>query len=314
MTLNPVSSLLTQFLVCVGALTLTTSLYRVLRFIKVNYLTAVNMKKKYGRAGEWAVVTGASEGIGYAMTMDLCRRGFNVCVIARALPKLENVVQDIEAIGMKGMALSFDFSSATDKDWEELLQKLSAIRIAVLINNVGINYDYTNYFDEVNVTTDLKMIKVNTEAAVRLTKYVLPNMKENHAGAIVCLGSVTAMTPSPMLATYAGTKAFNIAFGSSLFYELQEFGIDVLAVSPNLVVSKMTQGRSSRPPRESFVVVNASSMAHQTLNKLGCVPLTSGHVNHSLLEAAAGLLPTSVVAKKILSFHKSVKKRAERKR
>lgn len=299
---------------CVGALTVTTSLFRLLRFVKVNYLTGLNMKKRYSRAGDWAVVTGASEGIGYAMAMDLSRRGFNVCVIARTLSKLETVVRDIEATGAKGMAISFDFSAANESDWDELLRKLSDIRIAVLVNNVGINYEYTNYFHEVNVETDIKMIKVNTEAAVRLTKYVLPNMKESHAGAIVCLGSVTGVTPSPMLATYAGTKAFNVAFGSALFYELKEFGIDVLAVTPNLVVSKMTQGRSSRPPRESFVVVKASSMAHQTLNKLGTVPVTSGHANHSIIEGVAGMFPTSMVANKMLTLHKSVKKRAERQR
>lgn len=304
----------TNVLAAIGAISLTCAFLRIASFVQINYLTSVNMKKKYGKAGDWAVVTGASEGIGQAMALDLSKRGFNVCVIARTQSKLDAVVKEIEARGVKGMSISFDFASATEDDWKDLLQKLNAIKIAVLVNNVGINYEYTNYFDEVNVETDLKMLKVNTEAAVRLTKYALPNMKASRAGAIVVLGSVSAVFPTPLLATYAGTKAFNISFGSSLYYELKEFGIDALAVTPNLVVSKMTQGRSSRPPRESFVVVNAAKMAHQTLNKLGSVPVTAGHVNHAILEAVASILPVNFLAGKVLQMNKSVKKRAERPR
>lgn len=298
----------------VGLLTLSCLLLRVLKFLKLNYLTSVNMKKKYGKAGEWAVVTGASEGIGQAMALDLARRGFNVCVIARTQSKLDTVVTEIEACGPKGMSITFDFANATEAAWKELLAKLDAISIAVLVNNVGVNYEYTNYFMELDVETDLRLIKVNTEAAVRLTKYVLPNMKKAHAGAIVTLGSVTAVCPSPLLATYAGTKAFNVAFGTGLHYELKEFGIDVLAVTPNLVISKMTQGKSSRPPKESFVIVKGNEMAHQTLNKLGSVPVTAGHRNHAILESLLAVVPRDFVAGKILSLHKSLKKRAERPR
>lgn len=306
--------LLTQLFLFFGGVSATAAVVHLLNFLKVNYFTKLNMKKKYGAAGDWAVVTGASEGIGHAMAMDLCQRGFNVCVIARTMSKLEKVVQEIEATGSKGLALSFDFSTANEQDWEQLLKKLQSIRIAVLVNNVGINYDYTNYFTEVDVSLDLSICKVNTESVIRLTKHVLPNMINSHAGAIVCLGSVTAVVPSPLLATYAGTKAFNTAFGKALFYELKSFGVDALAVTPNMVVSKMTQGRSSRPPKESFLVVNAAEMAHQTLNKLGTVPVTSGHANHSWLEAITTWLPQSFVGKKVLNLNLSVKKRAERSR
>ncbi|KAL7696483.1 short-chain dehydrogenase [Lotmaria passim] len=302
------------FLSMVGAMALGVVLFKVLSFVKINYMTSLNMKKKYAKAGDWAVVTGASEGIGHAMAIDLGRRGFNVCVIARTQSKLDGVVEELKQIGVEGKAISFDFAAATAQNYEELFAELDKIQIAVLINNVGVNYTYTNYFDETDLETDLRLLKVNCETNVRMTKYVVPKMKAKHCGAIVILGSVSAVTPAPLLCTYAGTKAFSLSFGSSLYYELKEFGIDVLAVSPNMVVSKMTQGLSSRKPRETFLMVNAANMAHQTLNKLGSTPQTPGHVNHAILEAVLTVLPVDYVSNKILQLHKSVKRKAERKR
>ncbi|EPY26693.1 beta-keto reductase, partial [Strigomonas culicis] len=226
-------------LAAIGVLSAACAAVRTLSFIKTNYLTSCNMKKRYGKAGNWAVVTGASEGIGLAMTMDLARRGFNVCVIARTASKLDAVVEDVKKAGVEGLAIPFDFSTATSADYDKLFKELDKIDVAVLVNNVGVNYDYTNYFDEVDLETDLRLLKVNTEATVRMTKYVVPKMKAKRAGAILCLGSFSAVTPTALLATYAGTKAFNLAFGAGLHYELKQFGIDVLAVSPNMVVSKM---------------------------------------------------------------------------
>ncbi|KAK7196620.1 short chain dehydrogenase [Novymonas esmeraldas] len=298
----------------VGAVALGVVLFKVISFVKVNYFTELNMKKRYGKAGDWAVVTGASEGIGLAMAIDLGRRGFNVCVIARTQSKLDSVVEDLKKLGVQGKSISFDFASATPQNYDELFAELNKIEIAVLVNNVGVNYSYTNYFDEVDLETDLRLLKVNCEASVRMTKYAVPKMKAKHCGAIVMLGSVSAVSPAPLLCTYAGTKAFNLSFGSGLYYELKEFGIDVLAVSPNMVVSKMTQGLSSRKPRETFLMVNADKMAHQTLNKLGSVPQTPGHSNHAVLEAVAKALPIDFVSNKILEAHKSIKRKAERKR
>lgn len=302
------------FLSIVGAVALGFVMFKVFSFVKINYMTSLNMKKRYGKAGEWAVVTGASEGIGQAMAIDLARRGFNVCVIARTQSKLDAVVEELKQIGVEGKSISFDFAAATPQNYDELFAQLDKIQIAVLVNNVGVNYSYTNYFDEVDLETDLRLLKVNCEASVRMTKYIVPKMKAKHCGAIVMLGSVSAVTPAPMLCTYAGTKAFNLSFGSGLYYELKEFGIDVLAVSPNMVVSRMTQGVASRKPRESFLMVNAAKMAHQTLNKLGSAPQTPGHSNHAVLEVIMTSLPIDMVSNHILQLHKTIKRKAERKR
>jgi len=296
----------------VGALTVASSALRCMSFVRTNYLTSVDMKRKYGKAGNWAVVTGASEGIGHAMALDLGRRGFNVCVIARTKAKLDAVVEELRALGVEGQAISFDFAAATPQSWSELFAQLDKLEIAVLVNNVGVNYTFTNYFENESVDTDLRLIKVNCESNVQMTKYVLPKMKAKQCGAIVILSSVSAVLPTPLLATYAGTKAFGLAFGKGLYFELKQFGIDVLTVTPNVVVSKMTQGKSKHVPRESFMMVNANAMAHQTLDKLGSVPVTAGHRNHAIIEDAYMRFPVRTQGNDILRRTLEVKVKVDR--
>ncbi|CCW72331.1 unnamed protein product [Phytomonas sp. Hart1] len=304
--------MLSTFLSAVGIATLGVFCVKVILFVKVNFMTTNDMKRKYGKAGGWALVTGASEGIGHAMALDLGRRGFNVCVIARTKSKLDVVVDELRGVGVEGRAISFDFAEATPADWTNLCAQLDTLEIAVLVNNVGVNYDYTNYFDEVPLQTDLRLLKVNCESTLRMSKYVVPNMRAKGAGAIVCLSSFSGITPTPLLATYAGTKAFNGYFGNALSYELKHFGIDVLTVTPNLVVSRMTQGVSTRKPRETFLTVNADQMAHQTLDRLGSVYQTAGHRNHVIIEAIIKLMPVDFISNQILKLHISTKKRAEK--
>lgn len=299
---------------CVGVATLVVFALRLVGFLRANFFASIDVRRRYAKAGDWAIVTGATEGIGYAMAMDLARRGLNVCAIARTEARLAEVVAEIERSGVKGMAVAFDFAAAGDKEYRELFARLDALSVALLVNNVGVNYAYPNYLDEADLQDDLRILKVNCEPTLRMTRFVLPRMKAKRAGGIVMLSSFSALTPVPLLCTYAGTKAFNLSFGESLAYEVRPFGIDVLVVTPNLVVSKMTQGKSSCEPRESFMMVGARQMARQTLQQIGAVVTTSGHVNHQIIRGVVSLLPVSLVAEKICAFHRGMKRRAESKR
>mmetsp|Transcript_77770 Transcript_77770/g.90774 ORF Transcript_77770/g.90774 Transcript_77770/m.90774 type:complete len:315 (+) Transcript_77770:46-990(+) len=305
---------LTCALAAIGTAAVVYAAVRILSFIRSSFFVTVNLKKKYAKAGNWAVVTGASEGIGQAMSIELAKRGFNVCVIARSKDKLAAVESEIQTkYSVEAKSISFDFSTAGAAEYKALFAQLDALELAVLVNNVGVNYQYANYFDEVDIEEDLRIVKVNCEAQLQMSKYALRRLKPKRCGAIVSLASFTATTPSPMLATYAATKSFNLGFSQSLAYEAKGCGIDVLAVTPNLVISRMTTGVSTKAPKPSFLKVAASPMARQTLNQLGNSTVTSGHRNHAIIEGILSLLPTSFVAGKILAMHKDVKRRAERK-
>jgi 17beta-estradiol 17-dehydrogenase / very-long-chain 3-oxoacyl-CoA reductase len=285
---------------------------RIASFLYETYVAKTNFKK-YLKSGSWAVVTGASEGIGYALALELARQGFNVCVISRTKAKLAEVVAEIEKLGVKGTAVEFDFATGSSATYKQLFSELDRLDVSVLVNNVGVNYDYANYFAEVDIETDLRILKVNCESQIQMTKYFLRRV-DKKTGAIVNLSSFTASAPAPMLATYAGSKCFNRGFSNSIAFEVGSRGVDVLTVMPNLVISRMTTGVSTRAPKPSFLKVSASSMARQTLQKLGSTLETCGHVNHGIIAAAASLMPTSLVGGQILKMHKDVKRRAERKK
>jgi 17beta-estradiol 17-dehydrogenase / very-long-chain 3-oxoacyl-CoA reductase len=285
---------------------------RIAKFLYETYVAKANFKK-YLKTGSWAVVTGASEGIGRALAVELAKQGFNVCVIARTKAKLAEVVAEIQQLKVKGSAVEFDFGAATATSYKQLFSELDRLDVSVLVNNVGINYEYANYFSEVDIETDLRILKVNCESQIQMTKYFLRRL-DKQSGAIVNLSSFTATAPAPMLATYAGTKCFNRGFSNSIAYEVGQRGIDVLTVMPNLVISRMTTGASTRVPKPSFLKVSASSMARQTLQKLGSTLETAGHFNHGVIEAVTGFLPTALLGGQILKMHKDVKRRAERKK
>lgn len=285
---------------------------RIVSFLYETYVAKANFKK-YLKSGSWAVVTGASEGIGYALALELARQGFNVCVISRTKAKLAEVVAEIEKLGVKGSAVEFDFASGSTATYKQLFSELDRLDVSVLVNNVGVNYDYANYFAEVDVETDLRILKVNCESQIQMTKYFLRRV-DKKTGAIVNLSSFTASAPAPMLATYAGSKCFNRGFSNAIAFEVCSRGVDVLTVMPNLVISRMTTGVSTRAPKPGFLKVSASSMARQTLQKLGSTLETAGHVNHGIIAAVASLLPASLVGSQILKMHKDVKRRAERKK
>lgn len=303
----------TAALTALGAVAAIVLGLRLLKFINSAFFVSTNLKRKYAKAGDWAVVTGASEGIGQAMAVELSKRGFNVCVIARSKDKLAATEETMQKNGVQTRSISFDFSTATASDYKALFSQLDTLAVAILVNNVGINYTYANYFDEVDIEEDLRILKVNCESQLQMTKYVVRRLKAKRCGGIVNLSSFTSSTPSPLLSTYAATKSFNLGFSQSLAYEVEQAGIDVLAVTPNLVISRMTTGVSTKAPKPSFLKVAAGPMARQTLNQLGSSKVTAGHRNHAIIEGVLSFLPTSLVANNILKMHKDVKRRAEKK-
>lgn len=285
------------------------TLYKVWKFAQSHFFSTVDVKRKYAKAGTWAVVTGASDGIGRGMALELAKRGMNVALIARTKSKLDEVAAEVTKMNVEARVICFDFSKASAADYSSLFAELDKLSIAVLVNNVGVNYDYPMLFDAAPLDEDLRMLKVNCETPVQMTKYVVPKMKAKRCGAIIYLASVSAVMGCPMLSTYAGTKAFNLVFGNCMNVELKEYGIDVLTVTPNFVISHMSQMR-----RETFTVVAPGPMARQTLDQLGTAYQTSGHWQHGFMEAFYALIPKSMRDTRVLGSMKKLSAKSQKKR
>ena len=164
------------------------------------------------RYGAWAVVTGATDGIGRALAFRLAAAGLGVVLVGRNPDKLAAVAAELEAkrpgAGVRTFVVDFaaDDLAARVGALGEFLRGLD---VGVLVNNVGASYPYARYFHEVDEELMRSLIRVNVEGVTRVTHAVLPGMVERKRGAIVNIGSGSAsVVPSdPMYSVYAATKA-----------------------------------------------------------------------------------------------------------
>lgn len=292
-----------------GAVALFLAL-RLVMWLKLHFASSLNLQKYRKKGGDWAVVTGASDGLGKAFSIELARQGFNVMLVSRTKSKLDDVAAECakQSSDIKTKVVAFDFSTAGQQEYKKLAIEVEALEVGVLVNNVGINYEFPKFFEDVDISEDLSILKVNCESQLQMTKMVLPKMKARKSGAIVSLGSYSAVCDAGLLSTYAGTKAFNTAFSRAMATELSKAKIDVMALTPNMVISNM-----SKMKRENFMVVNPKAFVRQGLSKLGAVRQNAGHWRHSLIEAVTEMLPEGFRTNMVYGQQVSINKRAMKK-
>ena len=149
------------------------------------------------RYGDWALVTGSSQGIGRAYAHELAKRGINVVLVARNKERLDNVAKDIEgSYNVKTIVIVVDFTDnmAVSKVVKELdKQKLN---IGVLVNNVGMMGPHFIPFLELDEKTARDMITVNCISATMMCHNILPKMLTNNKGAIINIVSSSSFYPS----------------------------------------------------------------------------------------------------------------------
>ncbi|CAL5016274.1 unnamed protein product [Urochloa decumbens] len=188
------------------------------------------------RYGAWAVVTGATDGIGRALAFRLAASGLDVVLVGRDPDKLAAVAADIKAKAkqrrpdaeVRTFAVDFTADDAAARV-VALGEFLRGLDVGVLVNNVGASYPYARYFHEVDEELARRLIRLNVEAVTRVTHAVLPGMVERRRGAIVNMGSgASAVMPSdPLYTVYVATKAYVDQFSRCLYVEYKSKGIDV---------------------------------------------------------------------------------------
>lgn len=164
----------------------------------------------------WAVVTGASSGIGEEFARELARRGYSVLAVARRRERLEALAKQASAQGGHIEPLTADL--ATEPGIGSLLQRFERLsEIELLINNAGIAN--VGDFVEASLDREVTALKLNMEAVVRSTHAALQLMTRHGRGGIINVASVVAFQPFPHFAVYAATKAFVLSFTEALSEE-----------------------------------------------------------------------------------------------
>ncbi|QEU61822.1 Ifa38 [Kluyveromyces lactis] len=281
--------------------------------------------KKYGKGkGAYAVVTGASDGIGKEYAKQLAKRGFNLILISRTESKLVELKKEIETeckIDVKILAI--DVSSDSKENYTLIREVASGLPVTVLINNVGKSHSIPVPFDQTEESELRDIITINNTATLMITQTLLPQLKASVKtlkcrGLILTMGSFGGLLPTPLLATYSGSKAFLQSWSNALAGELSSDSIDVELVLSYLVTSAMSKIR-----RSSALIPTPKAFVRSTLNSIGkrcgaqerfatSTPYWSHALYHFIIENTVGVY--SKVANSInCSFHLSIRKRALKK-
>jgi short-subunit dehydrogenase len=179
--------------------------------------------------GNWAVVTGASSGIGQVFARELCRRGYRVLAIGRRRERLEALAQEAAQAGGFVEPLIADLT--TQQGLDGVVRRIVELgKIELLINNAGVAT--AGDFLAASLEREMAQINLNVEATVRLTHEAIGRMVKRGRGAVINVASVVAFQPFPHFAVYAASKSFVLCFSESLAQELRGTGVRVMALCP----------------------------------------------------------------------------------
>lgn len=177
----------------------------------------------------WALVTGASSGIGYELARELIRRGYSVIAVS-AGERLTTAAEEFRQLGGEVREVQADLATAkgVEQLWQEVELLGSQLDVACLNAGIGLG----GLFSETDLDTELQMINLNCTGMVHLAKRVVQHMLRVNAGRILFTASIAGEMVAPREAVYAATKAFDLSFAHSLRYELRDTGISVTALQP----------------------------------------------------------------------------------
>ncbi|XP_037028950.1 very-long-chain 3-oxoacyl-CoA reductase-like [Bradysia coprophila] len=234
--------------------------------------------RKYGK---WALVTGATDGIGKQYAKSLADRGFNIVLVSRSLTKLHDVAKEIsKSYNVQTHLIAINFTDGPEI-YDQIKQQIAGIEIGVLVNNVGMFHLAPEYFLDIPDRDKmiLDIIKCNITSVPMMCSLILPQMVQRQSGLIINISSVSACIPCPNMSIYSSSKAFVAKFSSDLAAEYESQGITVQALTTGSVGTNMTKVKGG-----SFNVPTPKQYVESAIRYVGYARNTNGFLPHSLMQ------------------------------
>ena len=195
-------------------------------------------KEKYG---PWALIAGASVGLGASFAHELAQKGLNIALIARRPSPLESLSSEIkERHGVSVKTISLDLASPDML--KTVASETEGLEIGLLVYNTA--YMLIGSFFKHPIDKQLRIIDVNCRGPLTLVHHFGQKMIERNRGGVILMTSLSGMQGAAWLASYGASKAFNIVLAEGLWYEMKDRGVDVLACcagaisTPNYIASQ----------------------------------------------------------------------------
>lgn len=250
--------------------------------------------------GKWALVTGASAGIGLALAEQLAASGANLVLTARRSVRLETLADKLRGEhGIEVRTITADLAEPSAPQQLLAATEESGLAIDLLINNAG--FGYSGEFVNGDAAWQRQMVDVNCAAVVHLTRLFLPRMIERRRGYVMIVASTASYQPVAYMSTYAATKAFDRFLAEALAHEVAEYGVKVSALCPGPTESEFNQvaglremrGRSSQSAEEVALL----GLEGLVKGKAWVIPYTAGKAMVFMQRLAPRRLVSGAAAK-----------------
>lgn len=257
--------------------------------------TASNSRQ--ARYGPWALITGASSGIGHEFAVRLAAEGLSLVLVARRRAPMEELAAALQSEhGVSTRVVDMDLAEAGAA--KRLVDAVADLEIGLLIANAGTGW--IGRFDRQPPEELSSMIRLHCEMHVELTARLLPLMKQRGRGGVVIVSSMGGLIPLPYYAVYSGTKALLQYWGEALAVEMQGTGVDVLVLAPGDTKTGFQEVAGEMSTKWSSV----EDVVDQALRGLGKRSVVVPGLENRLSVLAARFLPRSwflrIVAKRQL--------------
>ena len=238
------------------------------------------------RYGQWALVAGASEGLGAAFAEQLAARGMHLVLVARRGQLLTELAERL-ATKYKVEVRSLALDLADPAFAEVLADAVTGLDLGIIIYNAA--YTPVGPFLDAEGEAIDQAVDVNVRGPLRLLGALLPAMQDRGRGAVVLMSSLSGLQGAPNVAAYAATKAFNAILAEGLWYELGPYGVEVAACCAGAMP---TPGYIRSFDRDVPGMLSPDEAARRTLDGLGKGPrLVPGRVNRMAAQLMTRLLP-----------------------
>lgn len=241
----------------------------------------------------WALITGASSGIGRALAVEFAARGFSLVLTGRDQPALDaaaRTCRESHKVEVRVHAAELSDAKAVGR----LVETIKDLPIELLVNNAG--FGIKGEFAETDIDSELQMVDVQVTAMLRLIKAVLPSMIASSSGRILNIASVYSVASVPRQSIYSACKAFLLSFSTTLSEELRGTGVTVTVCLPGVTRTEFRR-------RAGITDRGASGMTPEAVAQRAALATMSGrHVvtpgwQNRLFVFAARHLPARVTSR-----------------
>lgn len=202
--------------------------------------------------GKWALVTGASSGIGEEFARQLGARGANLALVARSEDKLAALASELRGVhSIEARVFPADLAERGAAEVLEQRVRSAGITVEHLVNNAGVGD--AGYFVGSDLARQMNVLRLNCEALVALTHCFLPGMVKRGSGGVLQLASIQAFVPVPGMAVYSASKGFVRVFSEALAEELRGSGVRMTLLCPGHVESGFQEAAGFADPKFTMV-------------------------------------------------------------